>query len=343
MQFNDELHISGKRVTQLRYGENPHQEAALYLDPASTRPSVARAKQLQGKELSFNNIADADAAFECVAEFTEPAAVIVKHMNPCGVAMSPNPKNPQGDALRVLKDTYLRALACDPVSAFGGIVAVNRSVDKELAAELIKIFLEVVVAPSFEKEALEVLKAKPNVRLLETGGMPDASAQEMTVRSVAGGYLVQSRDNKVFDLELSAGGGSASGGKVVTKRAPSEQELNDMKFAFTVCKHVKSNAIVYARDGATLGIGAGQMSRIYSAKIAAIKAADANPPAGGLSGSVMASDAFMPFPDVVEEAARVGATAIIQPGGSKNDQASIDATDKADIAMVFTGIRHFRH
>ena len=333
MQFDDALDIIGELSVRLRYGENPHQEAALYIDPSVDRPSVARAKQLQGKALSFNNIADADAAFECVAEFSEPAAVIVKHMNPCGVAISPNLKNQQGDALLVLKDTYLRALACDPVSAFGGIVALNRPVDAALAGELTKIFLEVIVAPSFEKDALEVLKTKPNVRLLETGGMPDPTATETTVRSVAGGFLVQTRDSKVLEGEP----------KVVSKRAPTAQELADMKFAFNVCKHVKSNTVVYAKDGATLGIGAGQMSRIYSAKIATIKAADANPPAGGLSGSVMASDAFMPFPDVVEEAARVGATAIIQPGGSKNEQASIDATHKADIGLVFTGIRHFRH
>ena len=324
MQFNDELQILAKKATQLRYGENPHQEAALYLTdpPAGGRPSVARAKQLQGKELSFNNIAGADAAFECVAEFSEPAVVIVKHMNPCGVAALH-----QGDAL---VQVYQRALACDPVSAFGGIVALNRPVTKELASELTKIFLEVVVAPAFEEEALEMLKAKPNVRLLDTGGVPDATVQEMSIRSVAGGYLVQTRDNNVLDGEL----------RTVTKRVPTESELADMKFAFTVCKHVKSNAIVYGKDGATLGIGAGQMSRIYSAKIAAIKAADAKL---DLKGSVLASDAFMPFPDVVEEVARVGATAIIQPGGSKNDQASIDAADKAVLAMVFTGIRHFRH
>lgn len=319
MQFEDKLHILAKKATQLRYGENPHQEAALYLDPKVERPSVARAKQLQGKELSFNNIADADAAFECVAEFSEPTVVIVKHMNPCGVASN-----------ATLAGAYLRALACDPLSAFGGIVALNRTVDKDLAVELTKIFLEVIVAPSFEKEALDILKAKPNVRLLETDGMPNPSTKEMTVRSVAGGFLVQSRDSKVLDGKL----------KVVTERSPTEKELTDMKFAFTVCKHVKSNAIVFAKGGATVGIGAGQMSRIYSAKIAAIKTADAGLT---LKDSVMASDAFMPFPDVVEEAARVGATAIIQPGGSKNDQASVDAADKAGLAMVFTGIRHFRH
>src|SRR3989344_3878956 len=300
MQSDEEFNIRGKLAARLRYGENPHQDAALYLDPSVDRPSVSRAKQLQGKELSFNNIADADAAFECVAEFTEPAVVIVKHMNPCGVAIGQEQNN-QGDALMI---AYRRVLACAPVSAFGCIVAVNRPVTKELATELTKIFLEVVVAPSFEHEALDLLKTKPNVRLLETGGMPDPSVEETTVRSVAGGFLVQTRDSKVLEGEP----------RVVTKRAPTAQELADMKFAFTVCKHVKSNAIVYAQDGATLGIGAGQMSRIYSAKIAAIKAADAGLT---LKGSVMASDAFMPFPDVVEEAARVGATAIIQPGGSK--------------------------
>lgn len=342
MQFPEDFQINAKRAVDLRYGENPHQEAALYLDPASTRPSVARAKQLQGKELSYNNIADADAAFECVAEFQEPAVVIVKHMNPCGVASVS-----QGVALR---HAYERALACDPVSAFGGIVAFNRSVDKELAQELTNIFLEVIVAPSFEKEALELLKTKPNVRLLETVGMPaspgerasrggpDPSAEEMTVRSIAGGFLVQSRDNKVLDGEL----------RTVTTRAPTERELADMKFAFTVCKHVKSNAIVFAKDGATVGIGAGQMSRIDSARIAHQKAANRKSDVpdgqdGGLKGSVMASDAFMPFPDVVQVAFDAGATAIIQPGGSKNDQASIDAADKAGIAMVFTGTRHFRH
>ena len=322
MQFPDELGIAAKKAADLRYGENPHQSAALYLDPASTRASVARARQLQGKELSFNNIADADAAFECVAEFSESAVVIVKHMNPCGVAIAC-----QGDALTRV---YQKALACDPVSAFGGIVATNRPLSADLAEELQKIFLEVVIAPEIKKEALEILKKKPNVRVLETSGMPDGGAEEMTVRSIAGGFLVQSRDNAVLESEL----------KIVTKRSPSREELADLQFAFTVSKHVKSNAIVYAKSGATLGIGAGQMSRIYSAKIAAIKAADAKL---SLKGSVMASDAFMPFPDVVEAAAEAGATAIIQPGGSKNDQASIDAADKAGIAMVCTGIRHFRH
>jgi len=319
MEFEEDLRIQAKRKMTLRYGENPHQEAALYLDPASDRPSVARAEQLQGKELSFNNIADADAAFECVAEFDKPAVVIVKHMNPCGVAMGSD-----------LCDAYKKARACDPVSAFGGIVAVNHSLDATLAEELTKIFLEVIVAPKIEGDALAILEKKPNVRLLVTGGMPDPSAREMTVRSVAGGFLVQSRDNAVLSDNLT----------VVSKHEPTAEELDDMTFAFTVCKHVKSNAIVYARDGATLGVGAGQMSRIYSGKIAAIKAADANL---SLKGAVLASDAFMPFPDVVEEAHKHGIVAIIQPGGSKNDQASVDAADSHDMSMVFTGIRHFRH
>ena len=329
MQFDEELNIQARRKMALRYGENPHQEAALYLDPAVERPCVARAEQVQGRELSYNNIADADAAFECVAEFDEPAAVIVKHMNPCGVALG-----------RALSEAYAKALACDPVSAFGGIVAVNQQIDAKLADELVKMFLEVVIAPAFDAEALTILSTKPNVRILATGGMPDTSAQEVTVRSVAGGFLVQTKDNVVFNEELSAGGGSAFGGKTVTKREPTPEELQDMKFAFTVCKHVKSNAIVYAKNGATLGIGAGQMSRIYSAKIAAIKAADAKL---SLTGSVLASDAFMPFPDVVEAAHEAGATAIVEPGGSKNDQASIDAADTYGMAMVFTSMRHFRH
>jgi len=319
MECNEHLNLQAKRKMALRYGENPHQEAALYLDQSIDRPCVARAGQLQGKELSYNNIADADAAFECVAEFEGPAVVIVKHMNPCGVALGKDPV-----------DACKKALACDPVSAFGGIVAVNRALDSTLAEELVKLFLEVVIAPSIDDDTRAILKKKTNLRILITGGMPDRAAEEITVRSVAGGFLVQSRDNKVFDGELAT----------VTKRTPTAEELEDMQFAFTVCKHVKSNAIVYAKDNSTLGIGAGQMSRIYSAKIAAIKATDAHL---SLESSVLASDAFMPFPDVVEEAHKAGVTAIIQPGGSKNDQASIDVADTYQMAMVFTGIRHFRH
>jgi phosphoribosylaminoimidazolecarboxamide formyltransferase/IMP cyclohydrolase len=319
MSFDEELNIKAERKETLRYGENPHQKAALYLDPTINRPCVARAKQIQGKELSFNNIADADAAFECVAEFEEPAVVIVKHMNPCGVAVGTN-----------LVNAYTQALACDPVSAFGGIVAVNREVDADVAQEFTKLFLEVIIAPSVSPEAKQILAAKQNVRVLETGGMPDATKEETTVRSVACGFLVQTRDNAVIADTL----------QTVTKREPTGEEMADMKFAFTVCKHVKSNAIVYARGGATLGIGAGQMSRIYSARIAAIKAKDATL---SLKGAVMASDAFMPFPDCVEAARDAGAIAIIQPGGSKNDQASIDAANEAAMTMVFTGMRHFRH
>ena len=330
MQFDEELNLQGQRKMILRYGENPHQEAALYLDPGVDRPCVARAKQVQGKELSYNNIADADAAFECVTEFQEPAVVIVKHTNPCGVAMYRDDASIHASIQSQLLEAYRKALACDPVSAFGGIVAVNRALDASLAEELTKIFLEVIVAPKIEDDALAVLEKKPTLRVLVTGGVPDPSAQEMTVRSVAGGFLAQTRDNTVLSEQF----------RTVTKRKPTAEEIEDMKFAFTVCKHVKSNAIVYAKRGATLGIGAGQMSRVISAKIAAIKAAEASL---SLKGAVMASDAFFPFPDCVEAAHEAGATAIIQPGGSKNDQASIDAAGRYGMTMVFTGTRHFRH
>src|SRR3989344_5562094 len=317
--FPEELKLNLKRAEALRYGENPHQSGALYLNPDDTRVGVATARKVQGKELSFNNLQDADAAFECVAEFDEPAAVIVKHMNPCGAAL--------GESVH---EAYLRALACDKVSAFGGIVALNSKLTAGLAPELVQIFLEVVIAPDTEEDALRILSAKPNVRVLLTGGMPNPTDKRIMMRSIAGGVLVQQVDNMVFDGEV----------KTVTKRAPTSSELSDLMFAFTVCKHVKSNAIVYAKDGATVGIGAGQMSRIYSAKIAAMKAAEAGI---SLKGAVMASDAFMPFPDVVGAEAEAGATAIIQPGGWMKDQDSIDAADAADIAMVFTNIRHFRH
>ena len=319
LNLPEELQLNLERTEVLRYGENPHQRAALYIDPTDKRPGVATARKVQGKELSYNNLQDADAAFECVAEFEEPAAVIVKHMNPCGVALGES-----------AYEAYLRAFSCDTVSAFGGIVALNSKITADLATELVKIFLEVVIAPSAEDDALAILSVKQNVRVLLTGEMPDAAQKRVMVRSIAGGMLVQETDHTIFDGEL----------KTVTKRSPTEKELADMIFAFTVCKHVKSNAIVYAKDGATVGIGAGQMSRIYSAKLAAQKAADEKI---SLKGSVMASDAFMPFPDVVEEAAKAGATATIQPGGSQKDQDSIDAANAAEIAMVFTGIRHFRH
>jgi len=317
--FPEDLILNLSRAEMLRYGENPHQRAAVYLDPNSSRPGAARARKIQGKELSYNNLLDCDAAFECVAEFAENAVVIVKHTNPCGVALAATPK-----------DAFQKALACDPVSAFGGIVALNRTLDADIARELINIFLEVIIAPGADEPSIEILSEKPNVRVLLTGGMPDPGAPRMLLRSIAGGVLAQTADYVVLEAEP----------HVMTKRAPTAQEMNDMKFAFTVAKHVKSNTIVYAKNGATLGIGAGQMSRIYSAKIAAIKAADAKL---SLKDAILASDAFMPFPDVVEEAARVGATAIIQPGGSLKDRDSIEAADTANIAMVFTGIRHFRH
>ncbi len=318
-EFPEELELKLQKVESLRYGENPHQGGALYLNPGDKRPGVATARKVQGKELSYNNLQDADAAFECVAEFDEPACVIVKHMNPCGVAI--------GESVH---EAYLRALACDKVSAFGGIVALNSKLTAVLATELVQIFLEVVITPDAEDDALAILSAKPNVRVLLTGTMPNPAEKRTTLRSIAGGVLVQSADNTVFDGDV----------KTVTKRAPTSAELSDLMFAFTVVKHVKSNAIVYAKDSATVGIGAGQMSRIISAKIAAMKAADAEL---SLQGSVMASDAFFPFRDSVDAAHEAGATAIIQPGGSQKDQESIDAANEHGMAMVFTGVRHFRH
>jgi len=315
-EFPEELELKLQRSKVLRYGENPHQEAALYLDPRDETPGAARAKQAQGKELSYNNLLDADAAFECVSEFSQAACVIVKHTNPCGAAVAEVPRG-----------AYVKALASDPVSAFGGIVAFNRQVDKETAEEIAKLFAEVVIAPDASKDALAMFAKKPNVRVLLTGTMPDLRQTKTTLRSVAGGVLVQTRDNIVLENEPT----------VVTKKLPLPEEMADMKFAFTIAKHVKSNAIVYAKNGATVGIGAGQMSRIDAANIAAAKGGEKT------LGSVMASDAFFPFPDVVHAAHDAGATAIIQPGGSKNDAESIDAADKHDIAMVFTGIRHFRH
>lgn len=314
--FPDEIVIRLKKIQSLRYGENPHQSAALYAADGVSG-GIAGAKQLQGKELSFNNIQDADAALDCVAEFEGPACVIVKHMNPCGVAEAAS-----------ISEAYQKAYVCDTVSAFGGIIAINRELDKASAEEMAKIFLEVVIAPSFSPDALAVFAAKPNVRLL-TCEIPSATREAQLVRSISGGYLMQSRDDKV-----------AEAFKPVTKRAPSVEEMADLEFAYKVVKHVKSNAIVFVKDGATLGIGAGQMSRVYSAKIASIKAADMNL---SLKGSVMASDAFFPFPDTVEAAHEAGAIAIAQPGGSLKDQDSIDKADSFGMAMVFTGVRHFRH
>ena len=321
--------FGGRLETVMRYGENPHQSAGFYVN-GDKRPGVATARQLQGKQLSYNNINDTDAAFELVGEFdpeTSAAVAIIKHANPCGV----------GEAA-TLKEAYGKALACDPVSAFGGIVATNRTLDSEAAEEIVKTFTEVIIAPDATEDAQAIIAARKNLRLLVTGGLPDPRAPGVAVKSVAGGLLVQSRDNAVIDgLEL----------KVVTKRAPTDRELADLKFAFRIAKHVKSNAIVYARDGATVGIGAGQMSRVDSSRIAARKAQDATEAAGSAEpltkGSVVASDAFFPFADGLLSAIEAGATAVIQPGGSMRDDEVIAAADKHGIAMVFTGIRHFRH
>ena len=320
--------FGGRLGQALRYGENPHQAAAIYVSDC-TRFGVATARQLQGKELSYNNLNDTDAAFELVSEFASdvPAVAIIKHANPCGVAMGAS-----------LQEAYLKALQCDSVSAFGGIIAVNQTIDGKAAEEISKIFTEVVIAPDATDEAKAIFAAKKNLRLLVTGGLSDPRAGGLNVRSIAGGLLVQSRDNGVVDdLEL----------KVVTKRAPTASELADLKFAFRVAKHVKSNAIVYAKGGATVGIGAGQMSRIDSARIAVLKATDAAK-AAGLSepltrGSVVASDAFFPFADGLLTAADAGVTAVIQPGGSVRDDEVIKAADEKGLAMVMTGMRHFRH
>ena len=320
------LVLTGERRQALRYGENPHQQAAFYVG-GERRPGVATARQLQGKELSFNNLNDTDAAYELVAEFERPAVVIVKHANPCGVAMA-----------EYLANAYRLALACDPVSAFGGIVAVNRPLDGPTAALIAELFAEVVIAPAFEPPALAALSAKKNLRLLEAGALPDPMAPGLSIRSLAGGFLAQSRDSgRVVPADL----------KVVTKRKPSPAEIADLLFAFTVAKHVKSNAIVYAKGGTTVGIGAGQMSRVDSSRIAAWKAREAAEAAGEkesrAKGSVVASDAFFPFADGLLAAAEAGATAVIQPGGSMRDGEVIAAADGRDLAMVFTGMRHFRH
>jgi phosphoribosylaminoimidazolecarboxamide formyltransferase / IMP cyclohydrolase len=321
--------VGGRLAEVTRYGENPHQQAAFYVT-GDKRPGVATARQVQGKQLSYNNINDTDAAFELVAEFDPArtaAVAIIKHANPCGVAEG-----------ATLKEAYMKALACDPVSAFGGIVALNRPLDAEAAEEIAKVFTEVIIAPGASPQAEAIIAAKKNLRLLLTEATPDPRAPGITAKTVSGGLLVQSRDNGcVDDLEL----------QVVTKRAPSEAELADMTFAFRVAKHVKSNAIVYARGAATVGIGAGQMSRVDSSRIAARKAEDAAQAAGAAepatNGSVVASDAFFPFADGLLSAVEAGATAVIQPGGSMRDQDVIDAADAAGIAMVFTGMRHFRH
>jgi phosphoribosylaminoimidazolecarboxamide formyltransferase / IMP cyclohydrolase len=324
--FPPRLTVTAARAQVLRYGENPHQQAAFYLD-GTGRAGIATARQVQGKELSYNNLNDTDAAFECVAEFDQPAVVIVKHANPCGVA--------QADTLDAAWELALR---CDPVSAFGGIIAVNRRLDAAAAERMAAIFTEVVVAPEADDDAVAVFARKKNLRLLLTGGLPDPATPGVALRSVAGGLLVQSRD---------AGRVDAAALRVVTRRAPTPRETADMLFAFRVAKHVRSNAIVYAKDGATVGIGAGQMSRVDSTRIAAWKGAEAARAAGLeaslTQGSVVASDAFFPFADGLEAAAAAGATAVIQPGGSMRDAEVIAAADAAGLAMVFTGVRHFRH
>ena len=321
--------VGGRLIEALRYGENPHQSAAFYRT-AEARPGVATARQVQGKQLSYNNINDTDAAYECVAEFDPErtaACVIVKHANPCGVAEGVS-----------LLDAYKKALACDSTSAFGGIVAVNRLLDAQAARAITEIFTEVIIAPGASEEAIAIVAAKKNLRLLLTDGLPDPRAIGLTMKTVAGGFLVQSRDNSVVeDMRL----------RTVTKRAPSAAELADLKFAFRVAKHVKSNTIVYAKDRATVGVGAGQMSRVDSARIAARKAQDAATElklAQPLTkGSVVASDAFFPFADGLLVAIEAGATAVIQPGGSMRDDEVIKAADDHGVAMVFTGTRHFRH
>lgn len=326
--FPDQMPFAGTKVQECRYGENPHQVAAFYKN-AEDRPGIATATQHQGKELSYNNLNDTDAAFELVSEFPSdtPTVAIIKHANPCGVATG-----------TTLLEAYEKALKCDPVSAFGGIVALNGTLDGPTAQAILKVFTEVIIAPDVTEDAKAIIGAKKNLRLLTTGGMADPSQAAKMVKTVAGGFLVQNRDTgKVAEADL----------KVVTKRQPNEQELADMLFAFRVGKHVKSNAIVYVRDGMTVGIGAGQMNRRDSSRIAAIRAGEAAELAGEANslakGSVVASDAFFPFADGLLAAAEAGATAIIQPGGSMRDQEVIDAADDAGLAMVFTGMRHFRH
>ncbi len=320
-RFPATLPLVFDKVQDLRYGENPHQQAALYREPMAREPSVATARLLQGKDLSFNNIADADTAIECVRQFEEPACVIVKHANPCGVAVA-------ASAL----EAYDLAHRTDPTSAFGGIIAINRELDAALAAAILeRQFVEVLAAPAVAPDAVKALASKPNVRVLVVGDLGRAPSNELEYRSVTGGLLSQTRDSaRVGATDLT----------VVTRRKPTEQEIADLLFAWRVCKFVKSNAIVMARDGATMGIGAGQMSRVYSIRLAAMKAADEKLT---VAGTVMASDAYSPFRDNMDVAAGYGVRAVIQPGGSKRDAEVIAAADEHGMAMVLTGVRHFRH
>jgi phosphoribosylaminoimidazolecarboxamide formyltransferase/IMP cyclohydrolase len=317
-KFPEETTIGLRKLRSLRYGENPHQEAALYRESGGPAWGVVSANVLQGKEISFNNYLDCEAAWQVACSFTDPACAIIKHNNPCGVASAKNPA-----------EAYRWALMCDPVSAFGGIVGLNRAVDRETAEELKKLFLECVIAPSFHPEALEILKEKKNLRLLEQPTLLQAP-YELDVRRISGGYLLQDVDRSpVLDL------------KVVSKRQPTESEKASLDFAWRVAKHVKSNAIIFARGRQTVGIGAGQMSRIDSIKIASIKMKNAKLDVG--ESLVMASDGFFPFRDVVDEAAKYGVTAIVQPGGSIRDNESIQAADEHNMAMILTGVRHFKH
>jgi len=309
--FPETLRLSFRKTFDLRYGENPHQKAALYSDGSGK--GIANGKQLQGKELSYNNIVDLQAAWDLAQEFEEPVCAIIKHTNPCGTAVA-----------STLVESYKRALECDPVSAFGGVIGVNRAIDKDTATEMAKLFVEAIAAPGFDDAAREIFAAKKNLRLVEVVPMQ----QKWVLKNVSGGVLLQDNDVRpLTEADL----------KVVSERKPTEQEMRDLLFAWKVCKHVKSNAILYARYGQSTGVGAGQMSRVDSAKIGAMKSVL------GIKGSVAASDAFFPFPDGVEEIAKAGATAIIQPGGSVRDQEVIDAANKLGLAMVLTGVRHFRH
>ena len=317
MKFPETLNLQFYKLQGLRYGENPHQEAAFYREAEVKEPSAVNALQLQGKELSFNNILDIDAAIETAKEFDGAASIIIKHNNPCGVAVS-----------KSILDAYEKAKACDPVSAFGGIVVVNRPIDGKTAKAITSLFTEVVIAPDFSPDALEIFKTKKDLRLLKLPMDKGFSLSGFNLKKVAGGLLVQDRDLMTFDI---------SKGKVVTKRAPTNEELKALDFAWKVCKHVKSNAIVYAKEDQLIGVGAGQMSRVDSSKIAAFKAQFP------LKGAVMASDAMFPFRDSVDAASEVGITAIIQPGGSVRDDEIISAANEFGMAMLFTGVRHFKH